>query len=127
LFCRASNPIFGVGKVPRRRARSDRDAAAALAFSPELFSPPRRQKKRHREMRLPSSSTGTRRRTTAVVMTSPIVTDAIHKPERDARLYRRVTFPNGLEACLISDPSLVRRVASSDPPRSVRSPFQPST
>ena len=46
-------------------------------------------------------------------MTSPIVTDAIHKPERDARLYRRVTFPNGLEACLISDPSLVRRVVRS--------------
>ena len=36
------------------------------------------------------------------------VTDDIPKPERDARLYRRVTFPNGLEALLISDPSLVR-------------------
>lgn len=36
------------------------------------------------------------------------VTDDIPKPERDARLYRRITFPNGLEALLISDPSLVR-------------------
>jgi hypothetical protein len=36
------------------------------------------------------------------------VTDDIPKPERDSRLYRRITFPNGLEALLISDPSLVR-------------------
>jgi nardilysin len=36
------------------------------------------------------------------------VTEDIPKPERDARLYRRITFPNGLEALLISDPSLVR-------------------
>lgn len=36
------------------------------------------------------------------------VTDDIPKPERDERLYRRITFPNGLEALLISDPSLVR-------------------
>ena len=36
------------------------------------------------------------------------VTEDIPKPERDARLYSRITFPNGLEALLISDPSLVR-------------------
>jgi hypothetical protein len=36
------------------------------------------------------------------------VTNDIPKPERDTRLYRRITFPNGLEALLISDPSLVR-------------------
>ena len=36
------------------------------------------------------------------------VTEDIPKPERDARLYRRITFPNGLEALLIRDPSLVR-------------------
>jgi secreted Zn-dependent insulinase-like peptidase len=41
------------------------------------------------------------------------VTDDIHKPERDERLYRRVTFPNGLEALLISDPSLVRSSESA--------------
>jgi hypothetical protein len=41
------------------------------------------------------------------------VTDEIHKPERDDRLYRRVTFPNGLEALLISDPSLVRSRAAA--------------
>lgn len=43
------------------------------------------------------------------------VTDDITKPERDTRLYRRITFPNGLEALLISDPSLVRVRLSTTP------------
>lgn len=56
--------------------------------------------------------------------TSPMmhVTDGIPKPERDARLYRRVTFPNGLEALLISDPSLVR----AQSPASIDYSFGPS-
>ena len=45
------------------------------------------------------------------------VTEDIPKPERDARLYRRITFPNGLEALLISDPSLVRALPIPTLPR----------
>jgi hypothetical protein len=64
-----------------------------------------------RDLRPPSSLEPARLRTR---MPSHMrVTDEIHKPERDDRLYRRVTFPNGLEALLISDPSLVRSRAAA--------------
>ena len=53
------------------------------------------------------------------------VTEDIPKPERDARLYRRITFPNGLEALLISDPSLVRALPIPTLPR-VMIKIQPS-
>lgn len=53
------------------------------------------------------------------------VTEDIPKPERDARLYRRITFPNGLEALLISDPSLVRALPIPTLPR-VMIMIQPS-